>query len=342
MTRRGLRSVLPWAVALLALYLAWLVLLFATQRSMMFPGASMLPANDMRALPEGAQAVAIDASFGTLRAILLRADAVQPAPAVVYFHGNAELAVHNAPLLHPLAALGVHVLLVEYPGYAGSDGKPSRASLAEAGRLAHAWLSAHPDVNASRIVAMGRSVGSGPALELAAQRPVAAVVLLSPFSSLDGFAHRMGAPGLLIRDRFDNRARLRMFAGPVLLLHGRNDTVIPFSHSQDLAAAAPQARLVPMACGHNDCPYFDATFFGTLESFLREGGVINGTQGSQKGCIARVNPGPPPGKRHEPEADNPGRARWARGGTLRTPCAQRRRRGQALLPLVTAAEPARK
>jgi len=121
---------------------------------------------------------------------------------------------------------------------------------------------------------MGRSVGSGPALELAAERPVAAVVLLSPFASLDGFAHRMGAPGLLIRARFDNLASLRAYAGPVLLLRGRHDTIIPFSHSQELAVAAPHARLVALACGHNDCPYFDEAFFRTLESFLREAGVI--------------------------------------------------------------------
>lgn len=270
-----MRTLLLFAAALLAIYLAWLALLYAGQRSMMFPGVRLFPAGELRSLPDRVEAVSLGASYGEVRVYLLRADATEPAPALLYFHGNAELAAHNIPLLEPLTALGLHVLLVEYPGYAGADGAPTRASLVEAALVAHAWAAARADVDPARIVAMGRSVGSGPTLELAQERPIAAVVLLSAFATLDPFANRMGAPGWLIRDRFDNLAAARGYGGPLLLFHGRADTIIPFAHSQALSRAAANARLVAMDCRHNDCPYFDAGFMHTLESFLREVGVLS-------------------------------------------------------------------
>ena len=239
-----MRSVLLFAATLLALYLSWLALLYVGQRGMMFPGVRLFPADTVRVLPQGVERMAITAGFGQVRAFLLPADnsTPTPAPALLYFHGNAELASQNIPLLQPLTTLGMHVLLVEYPGYAGSDGTPSRTSLAEAAQAAHAWLVAQHHVDGARIVGMGRSIGSGPVLELARERPLAAVVLLSPFATLEPFAHRMGAPGWLIRDRFDNLAAVRSYDGPVLLFHGRRDSIIPFAHSQALERAGSGLR----------------------------------------------------------------------------------------------------
>lgn len=269
-----MRNLAMTAAALLAVYAAWLALLYAGQRSMMFPGAGMAFDAVHQPHTTGVEAVAIPSSFGQVRGYFLPAASPGKAPAVMYFHGNAELAVHNVALLQPLAGSGLHVLIVEYPGYAGSDGRPGRDSLDEAARVAFDWLARRADVDPARIVAMGRSIGAGPAVALVGERPVAALVLLSPFASLDGFAHRMGAPGFLIRDRWDNAARLRDYRGPVLLFHGRRDLIIPFAHSRALARAAPHARLETLECGHNDCPYFDPGFFDTLVAFLRRAGVL--------------------------------------------------------------------
>ncbi len=260
---------------LLAAYAVYLTMLFLQQRAAMFPGAHMAWDGVGRTLPPQAEAVAIPASFGRVQGVLLRAQGTPArAPAALYFHGNAEFVDQNLDLLAPLAALGLHVLLVEYPGYAGTDGRPSRASLDEAALRAHDWLTARADVDPARIVAIGRSVGAGPAVALGTRRPLRALVLLAPFASLDEFAHRMGAPAFLIRDRYDNRAALRAFDGPVLLFHGRHDDIIPFHHSQRLARSARGATLVPLACGHNDCPLFDAAFMARLRCFLADAGVL--------------------------------------------------------------------
>jgi fermentation-respiration switch protein FrsA (DUF1100 family) len=230
-------------------------------------------------LPARAEVASIPASFGQVQGVLLRArqqpDDIGHAPAAIYFHGNAEFVDQNIMLLEPLAAMGMHVLLVEYPGYAGTDGRPSRASLDEAALKAYDWLAARPDVDPSRIVVIGRSIGSGPAVALAGQRPLRAVVLLAAFSSVADFAHRMGAPALLVRDRYDNLA-LRDYDGPILMFHGRGDGVIPYRHSEYLLEAAPDATLVPMECGHNDCPFFEPAFMERLRQFLADNGVLTG------------------------------------------------------------------
>ena len=283
------RGVLLMLGALLAGYVCYLALLFVQQRSVMFPGASMDWDGVGRALPTHAQAVSIPASFGHVQGVLLRARQptgrehpvpaapapAVPAPAAIFFHGNAEFVDQNVPLLEPLTSAGMHVLLVEYPGYAGTDGRPSRATLDEAALKSYDWLAARRDVDATRIVIIGRSIGTGPAVALARQRPVSAVVLMAAFGSLDDFAHRMGAPALLLRDRYDNLT-LRDYNGPVLLFHGRNDDIIPYRNSEYLLKAAPNATLVPMECGHNDCPFFEPRFMERLRRFLAQSGVLAG------------------------------------------------------------------
>lgn len=263
-----LKRILHLILLLAAGYTAYLALLYLQQRQIMFPGAGMSTtplATQRFAAP--AEVIALPGDFGTVLAIWLPAEAPR-APAAIYFHGNAEFAAQNVEALRPLTALSVHVLLVEYPGYAGAEGSPSRASLNSAAALAYDWLAANERVDSGRILAIGRSIGSGPAVELSRNRQLAALVLLSPFASMDEFAHQVGAPAWLIRDLYDNHAVLNDYTGRVLLYHGRQDGIIGFSHSERLHVALPTSQLVALDCGHNDCPYFDAEFYATLQRFL--------------------------------------------------------------------------
>ena len=156
----------------------------------------------------------------------------------------------------------------------GADGAPSLASIDEASKLAFDWLVLHPKVDASRIVAVGLSVGGGPAAQLSARRPVAALILLSTFSSVDEFARALYLPTFAVRDPFDNRARLRAFDGPAMIVHGTRDGVIPYAHATTLAQANPNAELVELACGHNDCGYFEPGFASVLADFLRRAEIL--------------------------------------------------------------------
>jgi uncharacterized protein len=269
------KNLLQLIVALVVGYTLYLGLLFLQQRSMMFPGTSIPWDGVGRHLPSHAERVELPASFGRVQGVLLRAPVTaSKAPAALYFHGNAEFVDQNLDLLQAVVALGMHVLLLEYPGYAGTDGRPSRGSLNESARLGYDWLAARPDVDASRLVGVGRSVGTGPAVDLAGERDLAALVLLAPFTSVADFAWRMGVPPFLARDPFDNRAGVARYDGPLLVLHGRRDGIIPFAQGEAVAAASRRGRLVALDCGHNDCPFFGVETMAALRPFLQEAGVL--------------------------------------------------------------------
>jgi hypothetical protein len=260
--------------AFAAIYCSYAGLMFWRQRDLMYPGAAQAHA-PLVAWGEGAKPVTMPASFGLARALFLPAFGTSgKAPAVIFMHGNNQHIDQFGSAFDGVRRLGVHVLLLEYPGYAGSPGEPTFGSLREAATLAFDWLLRREGVDIARIIAMGGSLGGGPACQLTADRPVKALVLMSTFADAGQFARERWLPSLLVLDRFDNLSRVREFAGPVLVLHGRRDDVIPFASGEALARSARLATFVALDCGHENCPYLGPPFVGTFERFLLEHGVL--------------------------------------------------------------------
>lgn len=169
----------------------------------------------------------------------------------------------------PLRDAGVAVLQVEYPGYGRSAGSPSEESLTAALLAAYDWAAKDPRVDAHRIYGHGRSLGGGAIAQLAARRPLAALVLESTFESLEEVVTGYGVPRFMLLNHFDTSAVLREYPGPVLLLHGTRDQIFPSANAQGLAAVARNATLHLEACGHNDCP----RQWDLVLSFLTQSGV---------------------------------------------------------------------
>lgn len=226
---------------------------FALQRSVLFPRPPRPPVSiaetraDIEVLWVGPDRD-VEAWF------LPPAEISGPAPVLIFTHGTGELIDYWPDQFDEPRARGLGVLLLEYPGYGRSGGRPSEASITTAAVSAFDRLADRPDVDPDRIIAFGRSVGGGPAAALARERDVAAVILESAFTSVRDLARRYGLVGPLVLDPFDNLAALRGYDGPVLVLHGTRDRVIPVSHGRRLAASAPSAELHLLECGHNDCP----------------------------------------------------------------------------------------
>jgi fermentation-respiration switch protein FrsA (DUF1100 family) len=97
---------------------------------------------------------------------------------------------------------------------------------------------------------------------------------MSAFKSVKDFTVRYLAPAFLIRDPFDNLEAVRHYPGPVLVIHGDADEVVPFSHGQALHAAARNGKMIVYSAGHNDCPPDWAVFWRDVEGFLRAAGVL--------------------------------------------------------------------
>jgi pimeloyl-ACP methyl ester carboxylesterase len=256
-----------WLVLIpLAIAAAYLAVLFLAQRSLLFPVPPFAGATD-----SGIERVRVEGNGLEAHGLFLPpVESAPPSPILMFMHGNGELAWHWVGEFDRPRAWGVGVLLAEYPGYGGAPGSPSEGSIATAMQSLYDWAAADPRVDASRIVAYGRSLGGGAAVTLALNRPVAALILESAFTSVADFASRFMAPSFLIRDRFDSRRSLPKHRGPLLVLHGRRDTIVPIAHGRELAALVPGAQFVELDCGHNDCP----RQWDTIGRFLDAAGVM--------------------------------------------------------------------
>ncbi len=190
-------------------------------------------------------------------------------PLLIFFHGNGEVIDFLPGQVSALLNQGIHVLLVEYPGYGRSTGSPSETAITEAAVASYDTVAGRPDVDPARIVAFGRSLGGGAACALTLKRPLAALILQSSFTSTRPFARKMLLPGFLARDVFDNLAAVRRFTGPILVVHGRKDNIIPFWHGEELARAARNGRFIEFNCAHNDCPPDMEAFWNDIGEWMR-------------------------------------------------------------------------
>ena len=242
MTAPRLRATLIALLIPAGLYAGLCLLLFFTQRSQVyFPVA------------ESAVPGATSMSFGTNGATLKIWTVERPGPtALIYFGGNAEdVGTSIGSFAERLP--GHSLYFVNYRGYAGSSGEPSEAALVgDAVALYDRLQARHP-----RISVLGRSLGSGVAVQLASARTVDRLVLVTPFDSLVNVA-RVHFPWLPIRllmlDRYDSAARIPAVRSPALVVVAEADEVVPRARTDALinAFSVRPRVLVLKGVGHND------------------------------------------------------------------------------------------
>lgn len=172
--------------------------------------------------------------------------------AILCFHGNADdLGWMRARAIAMSERTGCPVLAIDYPGYGRSPGEPDEAAVIRAADAAYAHLVRVRGFAPDDIVVRGLSLGSGPATWIAAHRRVKGLILDAPFTSTFRVLTRVK---LLPFDKFDNLALADRVQCPVLIVHGDADSVVPFSHGRELAAAmtgAASVRFLPLrGVGH--------------------------------------------------------------------------------------------
>lgn len=260
------RKLLVAAAVPFLLYAAYSLTLFSVQRSIIFdaqPPRDSLSANPIWIEADGAR-------------VELRWYPAQDSSGIagIFFHGNAEV-VEDWPLsVADWNRRGVSALLMEFPGYGHSTGKPcNQARLRAVSAAAYDWLARQPGVNRERIFAAGRSLGGGIACDLSTVRPVGGLFLQSTIRSIRDRGVRLyKVPGFMILDPFDNMAALRTYKGPVLAMHGTADTKVPFEDLAALQEAAPHMRKVVFpGYRHSDIPGKDTLLYWSgIDSFLNE------------------------------------------------------------------------
>jgi len=200
----------------------------------------------------------------------------KPAPVVMFFHGNAELIDYQDDIVRQYHELGISVLLPEYRGYGHSGGSPSQDAIREDCVHFYDKLIERADVDASRIVFHGRSLGGGVACDVATQRKPAGLILQSTFASAAEMAHDYLTPSFLAKHPFRNDRVVSGIGIPLLIFHGTRDTIIPVHHGRHLRDLAPGAVYIEYDCGHNDWPGRgnEQRFWDEIKDFLSQSGIL--------------------------------------------------------------------
>jgi fermentation-respiration switch protein FrsA (DUF1100 family) len=264
--RRLRRLAMRAAVFLSALTLGFIAVLYALQTILIFPGAATQgrPESTVRPGP-GEELVRLSTPRGdevvALYGVALQADGRShpdpgSRPALIYFYGNAMCLAYATPEFDRFRRLGLNVLIPDYPGYGMSGGSPSELGCREAAEACCEHLKKR-GFTPGRIFAGGWSLGGATAIDLASRREVAGLFAFSTFTSVRDMAP-LPLPEVLFKHRFDSLSKMPGLICPILLGHGRRDSIVPFSMFERLASAtkAPLATLVVDHADHND--FFDA------------------------------------------------------------------------------------
>jgi len=244
------------AIRLTILYAIYGVLMISCETQMLFPASGRSVSYQRDSLPNGVESKVFMTSEGaTGEALLVRRSVDElTTRMLIMTHGNGELIDDYVPEARSFAKRGIDVLLIEYPGYGVGKGKPTTKGMREVSLQAYDWavdtvLPNPPE----RVVGLGFSLGTGSVCHLAEKRRVDGLILCAPFSELHLLAKRAALPPFLMRNRFDNVSALAGFDGPVRILHGGSDSLIPVKYSKILAATLDDVdRVLIDGAGHND------------------------------------------------------------------------------------------
>lgn len=200
---------------------------------------------------------------------------------LLWLHGNAGNIGHrvdNIAVLNRLTGLGV--LIIDYRGYGLSEGSPSEKGLYLDAEAAFQYLTSEVGLDpAQDIVLFGRSLGVGVAAEMATRRAVRCVILESGFTSVVGMAGATRPPWMtgvllpLIDARYDTLSKMTLIESPVMVVHGEQDEIVPFSMARELYEAASDPKRFHAVSGamHNDVyERGGAAYFQALNDFIQD------------------------------------------------------------------------
>lgn len=251
-----------------AVWLVLVVLAAVFQRQLIH-----LPDTSTPATPPGVEEVTLSTTDGLeLAAWFVPADG-EPHTTVLLAPGNAGNRGGRVPLAEALARRGHAVLLVDHRGYGGNPGSPSEGGLVTDLRAARDHLDERDDVDADRIAYLGESIGTGVVSALAVDAPPVAMVLRSPFPELADVG-RSAYPFLpvrtLLRDRYPTSEHLEAYDGPLLVVAGGRDRIVPVELSRQVARAAGAELVEIDHADHNDPELFvGQEFLDAVDAHLR-------------------------------------------------------------------------
>ena len=208
---------------------------------------------------------------------------------ILYFHSNYEDAGNCFVFCNSMCQfLGINILIIEFPGYGIYKSKESVNAdlIMKDADIIFSFINEVLGISESNIIIMGRSVGSGPATYLATKHNILSLILLSPFKSIKEAIKTM-FPKLnfgsllktFVKERFNNYENISKVSCPILFIHGKDDNLIPSSHSIEMInqCKSPAKLVSPQKMSHNSFDFVNDVYIH-IRDFLKVFTVLNSTQ----------------------------------------------------------------
>jgi len=189
---------------------------------------------------------------------------------ILYFHGNAGSLENRIHKLNHFRDMNVNFLIIAWRGFSGNQGKPSETGLYEDGESAIKWL-VKKGVDEKNIVIYGESLGTGVATHLSQNKNFAGVILETPFTSMIDAAKKFYPyipVGLLLKDKFENKNKIKNIKSPILIMHGEKDQIVPFEMGKKIFEIANEPKYSYFTKYDNHMMEYDENLVKALNSFL--------------------------------------------------------------------------
>ena len=190
---------------------------------------------------------------------------------ILYFHGNAGSLENRIHKLNHFKNMNVNFLIIAWRGFSGNEGSPSEEGLYKDGKSALKWL-LEKGVVEKNIVIYGESLGTGVATHLSQNKNFAGVILETPFTSMIDAAKNFYPyipVSFLLKDKFNNKNKIRNINVPVLIMHGEADQIVPYAMGKKMYEIANEPKFSYFTKHDNHMMEFDENLLKALNSFLK-------------------------------------------------------------------------
>ena len=166
--------------------------------------------------------------------------------------------------------MDINFLIIAWRGFSGNNGKPTEKGLYDDGKSAIDWL-AKKGVREKDIILYGESLGTGVATHLAQNKNFAGIILETPFTSMIDAAKKFYPyipVNLLLKDKFENKKKIKNINSPILVMHGEADQIVPFLMGKKIYEIANEPKYSYFTKYDNHMMEYDENLITALKSFL--------------------------------------------------------------------------
>ena len=265
--RRNL--LLEFIIGIVVIYASVLILLFISQRSLMYHPQENNYFGDK--LEVNIERVNITTTDNINLLGWFHKKDLKKFKTIVYFHGNAGKLENRIHKLNHFKDMDVNFLIIAWRGFSGNQGKPSEKGLYKDGNSAILWLK-NLGLKDNDIVLYGESLGSGIATEIAQNNNFAGLVLETPFTSMIEAAKNFYPyipVALLLKDKYDNQKKIKNINIPVLVMHGEADQIVPFWMGEKIFELANQPKYSYFTKFDDHMMEYDEKLVSALKTFIK-------------------------------------------------------------------------